>query len=421
MTPAAHADSPAFKRINRAMLFAGFAAFALLYSVQPLMPQLAREFALTPTQSSWALSSATLALAVSLVLSSALSDRIGRKSLMALALAGSAGLTLLSAFARDFSELLVLRTLTGLALGGMPAVAMAYLSEEIEPRSLGLSMGIYIAGSAFGGMSGRLLASVIADHASWRWSLALLGAAGLVAAWEFWRSLPASRRFVSTQPGWRTLAVGVRGHLADAGLPWLFALAFLLMGVYVSMFNYISYRLQSAPFNLSQSAFGALSLLYLLGMYGAVWAGRLADRVGRRNVLWIVLSLMLGALLLTLSNALALIVLGMALFTFAFFATHSVASSWVGRRAAAPQALASALYLFFYYAGSSLVGSFSGMAFKAGGWPALVALLSFILGIGLLIALRLRSLAPLAATSGGTGERTTVPHAASRDGCVDLA
>lgn len=395
------ADHPDFRRINRAMLFAGFSAFALLYSVQPLMPELARQFDLTPAGSSWALSAATLALAVALVLASALSDRIGRKRLMVAALGASAALTVLSALAEDFATLLVLRALTGVALGGMPAVAMAYLSEEVEPGALGLSMGIYIAGSAFGGMSGRLLAALVSDHAGWRWALALLGAAGLGAAFEFWRCLPASRRFIPARPGWGALAAAVRRHLADPGLPWLYALAFVLMGVYVSFFNYIGYRLQSAPFNMSQSAFGALSLLYLLGMYGAVWAGRLADRVGRRNVLWLVMSLMLAGLLLTLSDRLPLIVAAMALFTFAFFATHSVASSWVGRRANGAQALASALYLCFYYAGSGILGSATGMAWVAGGWPALVALLALALGAGFLIALRLRALVPLQAALNG--------------------
>ena len=63
MSHHAAAGTPAFKRINRAMLFAGFSAFALLYCVQPLMPLLAQQFALTPAQSSWSLSISTLALA----------------------------------------------------------------------------------------------------------------------------------------------------------------------------------------------------------------------------------------------------------------------------------------------------------------------------------------------------------------------
>jgi YNFM family putative membrane transporter len=393
------AGSPAFKRINRAMVFGGFSTFALLYCVQPLMPLLARQFALTPAQSSLVLSVSTAALALSLLLSSVVSDRIGRKPMMVAAMLAGAVLTLASAFAQNFAQLLVLRGLLGVALGGMPAVAMAYLGEEIEGPSLGLSMGLYIGGSAFGGMLGRVLTSVVSDFYSWRVAIALMGAAGLYSAWEFRRSLPVSKNFKGTdaadQRGIAALLEGVRGHLSDRGLPWLFALSFLLMGCFVSLYNYIGYRLLGAPFALSQSGVGLLSVLYLLGIFSSVWAGRLADRLGRRNVLWLFMSVMLSGLLLTLANWLPAIVLGMGLFTFGFFASHSVASSWVGRRAQAPKALASALYLFFYYLGSSVVGSFCGVLWSSAGWPGVVGLLGATLGIGFVIALRLRGLVPL--------------------------
>jgi YNFM family putative membrane transporter len=391
------AGSPAFKRINRAMVFGGFSTFALLYCVQPLMPLLAHQFALTPAQSSLALSVSSAALAISLLFSSVLSDRIGRTPMMVAAMSMGAILTVACAFADSYAQLLTLRALLGFALGGMPAIAMAYLGEEIEGPSLGLSMGLYIGGSAFGGMLGRVVTSVLSDFYSWRVALAAIGAAGLYSAWEFRRSLPASQNF---RPGQRrgldALLGGIRTHLSDPGLPWLFALAFLLMGCFVSLYNYIGYRLLGAPFSLSQTSVGLLSAMYLLGIFSSVWAGRLADRLGRRNVLWLVMALMLGGLLLTLANALVAIVLGVGLFTFGFFASHSVASSWVGRRAQAPQALASAMYLFFYYLGSSVLGSFCGVMWSAAGWPGVVGLLGATLGIGFLIALRLRGLAPLA-------------------------
>jgi YNFM family putative membrane transporter len=187
------------------------------------------------------------------------------------------------------------------------------------------------------------------------------GVAGLCAAWEFNRSLPPSRRFRQGEGGVGALVKGTIKHMGDAGLPWLFCLSFLLMGCFVSMYNYIGYRLLAPPYSLRQSAVGALSVLYLLGIVSSVWAGKLADRLGRRNVLWIVMGLMLGGLLLTLAAPLVLVVGGMGLFTFGFFASHSVASSWVGRRARPPQALASALYLFFYYLGSSVVGWLAGV------------------------------------------------------------
>ncbi|WUR14621.1 MFS transporter [[Empedobacter] haloabium] len=387
--------TPDFKRSNRAMFFGGFSCFALLYCVQPLMPLLAHEFALTPAQSSLSLSISTGALALSLLVSSVISDRFGRKPIMVAAMAVAALMTLACAFADGYGQLLALRALLGLALGGMPAIAMAYLGEEIEPASLGLSMGLYISGSAFGGMFGRLFASTLSDFLSWRVAMAVIGVTGVLAAAEFWRSLPASRHFRPGVGGLRGLAGGLRQHFGDAGLPWLFALAFLLMGCFVSAYNFIGFRLLGAPFGLRQGVVGAISFLYLLGIFSSVWAGKLADRLGRRGVLWLVMSVMAAGLVLTLSGSLIVIVAGMALYTFGFFASHSITSSWVGRRARPPQALASALYLFFYYLGSSVVGWLAGILWAWGGWNGVVALLGALLGCALLIARRLRCLAPL--------------------------
>ena len=380
---------------NRAMFFGGFSCFALLYCVQPLMPLLSSEFSLTPAQSSLSLSLATAAMAVSLLASSAISDRFGRKPLMVGALAISAIMTLLCALADGYGQLLVARVLLGVALGGMPAVAMAYLAEEIEPESLGLSMGLYISGSAFGGMVGRMVTSILSDFFSWRVALVAMGAAGVLAAVEFWRSLPESRRFHPSPGGWRALPENALRHLRDDGLPWLFTLAFLLMGCMVSAYNYISYRLLAAPFELRQSVVGGISFLYLLGIFSSVWAGKLADRYGRKGVLYLVLSLMLTGIVLTLSSCLPLVIAGLALFTFAFFASHSMTSSWVGRRARGA-ALASALYLFFYYLGSSVIGWAAGILWGRAGWAGVVLLLASCLVAAVAIAIHLRRLTPIA-------------------------
>jgi YNFM family putative membrane transporter len=383
--------------IHRAMLCCGFSAFALLYCVQPLMPEMAQQFALTPARSSLPLSVTTIAMALTLLASGALSDRIGRKPVIAGALAASAVLALLCSLARDFTELLVLRALLGVALGGVPAAAMTYLNEEVDPAALGHAMGVYIAGTAFGGTAGRVLAAIITDHVSWRWALATIGALGVYAAWDFWRCLPASRNFAPATPSWRAIVRGAFDHLNDAGLRALYLLGFLVMGVFVSLYNYISFRLLGAPFGLGTTVVGMCSLLYLSGIFSAVWAGRLADRMGRRNVLWAVTAAMLGGLLLTLSASLILIAAGMTLFTASFFAVHSVGSSWVARRARGSRAMASSLYLFFYYVGAAVIGSLSGAVWSAAGWGGVVALLAAALGVALVIALRLRGLAPLQA------------------------
>ena len=149
--------TPAFRRTNLAMFAAGFSTFALLYSVQPLLPLFAAEFQLGAAASSLALSVTTGMLAVAMLLASSLSDVWGCKPVMVVSLLASALLTLAAALAPSWPALLLLRTLLGLALSGLPAVAMAYVGEEMHPKSVGLAMGLYISGSSLGGMGGRLV------------------------------------------------------------------------------------------------------------------------------------------------------------------------------------------------------------------------------------------------------------------------
>ena len=80
--------------------------------------------------------------------------------------------------------------------------------------------------------------------------------------------------------------------------------------------------------------------------------------------------------------------------TAGFFGGHSIASSWVGLRAETAKAQASALYLFFYYAGSSLAGSFGGWVFARGAWPGVVAFVGALSGLALLVAIRLSRVPP---------------------------
>src|SRR5690606_32966129 len=69
------AGSPAFRRANLAMFVGGYASFAMLYATQPLLPQLAADFAVGAAASSLAVSAGTAAMAVMLIPASVLSDR----------------------------------------------------------------------------------------------------------------------------------------------------------------------------------------------------------------------------------------------------------------------------------------------------------------------------------------------------------
>lgn len=384
----------AFVRTSLALFAGGFATFALLYCVQPMMPLLSRTYGLTAAQSSLVLSISTITLAIGLLILGPISDAIGRKPVMVAALVCAALCTLGTAVMPNWHGVLLMRALLGLSLSGLAAVGMTYLSEEIHPLHLGLSMGLYIGGNAIGGMSGRLIVGVLIDFVSWQTALAVLGSLALAAALLFWRILPASRNFRPAPLNLRALVDGFAEHLRDRGLPWLCVVGFLLMGAFVTLFNYIGYRLLG-DYQLSQALVGLLSVVYLSGIYSSAWVGSLADRLGRRKVLWAVILLMLGGLALTLFRPLPVLLAGLLLFTFGFFAAHSVASSWVGRRAQRAKGQASALYLFCYYLGSSTAGTLGGVFWHHYGWTGVGLFIGGLLLIAVLVALHLARLPAL--------------------------
>lgn len=390
--------TPAFMKTVLALFSGGFATFALLYCVQPMMPLLSHEFSINAAQSSLVLSVSTAMLAFGLLVTGPISDRIGRKPVMVCALLCAALATLASAVMPTWELVLATRALVGLALSGLAAVAMTYLSEEIHPQHIGLAMGLYIGGNAIGGMSGRLISGVLIDFVSWHTAMLAIGGLALVAALVFWRMLPESRNFRPQPMNPRSLLDGFAMHFRDAGLPWLFLEAFLLMGAFVTLFNYIGYRLLAEPYHMNQALVGLLSVVYLSGIYSSAQVGALADKLGRRKVFWASILVMAGGLLLTLANPLTVVILGMLVFTFGFFGAHSVASSWIGRRALKAKGQASSLYLFCYYAGSSVAGTAGGVFWHQAGWNGIGLFIGSLLTVALLVALHLSRLPPKSST-----------------------
>jgi YNFM family putative membrane transporter len=109
-------------------------------------------------------------------------------------------------------------------------------------------------------------------------------------------------------------------------------------------------------------------------------------------MLWATIALMLAGLALTMTTPLWLVILGMLVFTFGFFGAHSVASSWIGRRATKAKGQASSLYLFSYYAGSSVAGTAGGLAWHLGGWNGVSLFIGGLLVVALLVAVKLAKL-----------------------------
>jgi YNFM family putative membrane transporter len=376
----------AFWKVNLAVFSAGFSVFLLMYAVQPLLPIFTREFHINAATSSLALSLTTGCLAVSMLVVGAVAEGWSRKPLMSVSLLSAALLTLLSSIVQDWSMFLLTRAIEGIAIAGLPALAMAYLGEEIHPDDVGVSMGLYVGSGALGGMTGRLLTGVMTDFLSWRPTLAAIGALGIVAAAVFSVSLPASAQFHPRSLSIASLVGSYKAHLHDRVIRALVIEAGLVLGTLVTVYNYSSFRLLAPPYLLSQTAVGSVFGLYVFGFFSSSLMGVLAHRFSRPFLLRVGLTTMMLGVGATLLRPLAMVILGIGLVTIGFFASHSVASSWVGLRAREGKAQASALYLFFYYMGASIAGSVGGFFWGAYAWPGVAAFLVVLLIVAFTLA-----------------------------------
>ncbi|MFJ2667614.1 MFS transporter [Nocardia fluminea] len=378
------------RRITTALFAAGLATFGMLFSAQALLPSLSAAFSATPAQAGLAVSLTIGSLAVAVVPLSAVSERWGRTRVMTVSVLSAAVIGLLLPLSPSLEVFLAGRAAQGLALAGVPAVAMAYLAEESAPHRLGSAMGMYVAGTSLGGLGGRLVPGLLVEVCSWRWAAAAGSAAAALCAVWFVRALPPARGFTRRPIGVRVVAGDLVVALRQRVLYTLFGVAFVLMGGFVALYNFLGFRLLAAPFELSPAVANSVFVLYLAGTATSAIAGRCADRFGRAAVLTTAVATMAAGVVLTLPDRLGTVALGMVVCTAGFFAAHAVAGAWVGSTVRANRAAATSLYLLAYYLGGALGGGLSGLAFGRYGWPGVVCCVAGLTVPAAVLCARLR-------------------------------
>jgi len=388
--PGHERGSAGYRGVLVGLAAAGIATFAQLYSVQGLLPQLAADFGVTAATAALSVSAATLGLAAAVIPWSAAADRYGRLPIMRSAIVAAVVLGLLVPLAPDFPALLLLRFAEGAALGGIPAVALAYLSEEVSPVHTAVAAGTYVSGTTIGGLTGRIVAAPVGEYTDWRIGVAVVSLLAAVAAVVFMLAAPRQLGYRprSRHDGGPGLGARLAGNLRSPRQLVLYAQAFLLMGGFVAVYNYLGFRLGMPPFNLPQALASSLFLAYLAGTWSSRAAGKAAGRLagGRRNVLLASTAVMAAGLAVTLLQTLPAVITGLVVFTAGFFGAHAVASGWVPVLAAEGRAQASSLYNLAYYGGSSLLGWAGGFFFQGAGWAGLAGFVGVLMLLAALLA-----------------------------------
>jgi predicted MFS family arabinose efflux permease len=377
--------------LNLAVFAAGFATFINMWCTQSILPQIAAAFHVAQARTGLIVTAPLVATALMAPLIGAMSDRFGRKALVA----GAALLlvipTALVADAQNLATMVALRFVQGLMLPFIFTVTIAYIGDETSGAATAKLAGTYTSGAIFGGFSGRLVSGLVTAAADWR--VALLAVAGmtLVMAVVIAVAMPKERRFRPLYGFGRALK-SFPAHLSNRRLLATYAVGFGVLFSLVSVFTFINFRLAAPPYRMGPAALGLIFVVYLGGVVMSPVAARLSTRFGRKRVMAVVGPIIMVGLLLTLAAPLWSIILGLLLISSAIFVQQTLATAFVGAAAREGKSTAVGLYVTFYYVGGSCGGLAPAGVWHAYGWPGCVALVVVMQAVMLATALRFWSL-----------------------------
>jgi MFS transporter, YNFM family, putative membrane transport protein len=374
----------AFDPRSLAVATAGFAAFVNLYSPQALLPRLADEFHVGPSEISALITAGTAAIALSAPFSGALADVTGRKRLITAAMFAVVAPTLIMTFAGTVPQLTFWRFVQGLLLPPIFAVAVAYIGDEWPPSDVARVAGIYISGSSVGGFCGRFIPGLLTDAIGWRSAVQVVavitfGAAVIVAA-----TLPPERNFVRSGGLVPSLMQMVK-HFRNRRLVATYVIGFGVLFNFIATFTYVIFHLAAPPYLFSPALLGALFLTYLVSSPIVPWVGRAIALFGRRPFILGVIALWIVGALLLLAPPVAVIIAGLTLCAVCGMVCQAVSTGYVTLTAREGRSSAVGLYASMYYIGGSAGAFLTGLAWARAGWAGCVALIVAVQAVMALI------------------------------------
>jgi YNFM family putative membrane transporter len=345
------------------------AVFTTVYIPQPVLPVLRQQFGVGAGAASLTVSAVVLGMALANLPFGALADRLPIRPILltgglVISVAGLA-----SALAPTLPLLVAARFLQGLFVPALTTCLVAYLARVMPAERLNVVLGSYVSATVVGGLSGRLIGGFLLPAEHWRWAFFAAAALLLAATLAAYAGLPRE-----TGHGHAQETVRFRDVLFRHDLIRIYGVAAGAFFVFSSVFNYMPFYLNGAPFHWSTRAVTLLYLTYLVGVVIGPLAGKLSNRVGNGA------AMVLGALVFGIGLAVSLIprgwamALALGLVCAGFFTLHSSAAGALNRKLSAGRGRANAFYVLFYYLGGAAGITFSGHAYHVAGWQGVVAL-----------------------------------------------
>ncbi len=213
-----------------------------------------------------------------------LSDRHGRRPVLAIGLVVLGLATILSSQAQDFTSLFIIRVIGGIGGATTGPNAMAAPADYFPERGKGRAMGFVMAGMSLATVIGVPMVALGAAFMGWRWAFAVVGVLLLLLAAAVWLFLPKD----SGSTGDGSYISGFAKALGNRTTLMLLIANLMERCSFLAVTTYLaSFLMQSYSLGLEEVA-PVLSVIAAGTLVGSLFGGRLADR-GRQRAQFAVL------------------------------------------------------------------------------------------------------------------------------------
>jgi len=357
------------------------ASFTTTYLTQPILPVLQNEFSADLVVVSLSVSAVILGVALATLPFGVLIDRFPIQPIIlvggtVVALAG-----FVCATTESLWLLITARFVQGLFIPSLTSCLSAYLAKVLPTESLNIVMGSYVSATVLGGMGGRLLGGWIHPPLDWRYAFVSSSLFVLFATLLAYKGLPRREQKSVVQK----TTVTFKSLLIQKDLVFIFLCTAASFGIFSSIFNYLPFRLEAAPFNFSTEMITLVYLVYITGIFMGTTAGRMSNKIGTGNTLLIGTLIFLVSLLIILIPSIIAIILGLIGVCAGFFTIHAAAIGALNKKLSHGQGKANALYVLFYYIGGWLGITLSGFIYIEAGWSTMIFMVMGLLIVPALV------------------------------------
>ena len=355
----------------RLLLYTTVAAFCALYAPQPILPRLAEDFGVSPSDASLLISATLIPLGLAPVFYGYLIEAVPARLLLLGAIALLIIGQLMFASTDHYGVLLASRLLQGLAFPAAFTAIMTYCSSTATTDSVRRIIGYYVAATILGGFAGRLISGFIASAFSWRETFVLL-ALMLGVAFVLILRLPNDTRIDFARLDRRAIGQVLRHRPSRYGLLVIFCVFF----IFASLLNALPFHLRESAPALSDFVISLVYAGYIMGVIVALRVAWISQRLGGDlNVIQTGIAVFaLGTALFALPGTLTAIAV-MFVFATGMFMVHSTLSGFLNHLASERKGVVNGLYISFYYAGGAIGSWLPTIIYSRFGWPTFLAAL----------------------------------------------